>query len=159
MNKSSLWGQCGLKGIRMNILLVSHGQLCQGMNDAFHMFSPTATCVHAVSLTNEGGVDAFRAELSAKLEELLAEGDVLICADLKGGTPYNESYAQFLTNPEHIRLAAGMNLPMLVESGALASFGGGLEAVYQAALTAGADGVTGTDLPEDSSDDEEEDLF
>lgn len=68
----------------MNILLVSHGQLCQGMNDAFHMFAPTATCVHAVSLTTEGGVEQFRTDLSAKLEELLAQGDVLIAADLRG---------------------------------------------------------------------------
>lgn len=142
----------------MNILLVSHGQLCQGMNDAFHMFAPTATCVHAVSLTNDGGIEAFRAELSAKLDELLAAGDVLICADLKGGSPYNESYGHFLTNPEHIRLAAGMNLPMLVEAGVLASTGCDLETVYQTAINAGANGVSGTELPEESSDDDE-DLF
>ena len=142
----------------MNILLVSQGQLCQGMNDAFHMFAPTATCVHAVSLTTEGGVEQFRTDLSAKLEELLAQGDVLIAADLKGGTPYNESFTYFLTNPEHLRLAAGMNLPMLVEAGVLASSGCDLETVYQTALNAGASGVLGTALPEESVDDEE-DLF
>lgn len=142
----------------MNILLVSHGTLCQGVLNAFHMFAPTATNVHAVSFTNEGGIEAFRAELAAKLEELRAEGDLLIVADLKGGSPYNESYAHFLLDPTHIRLAAGMNLPMLVEAGVLAVSGGDLESVYQMALTAGAQGVTGTELPDDSSDDDE-DLF
>lgn len=76
----------------------------------------------------------------------------------RGGTPYNESFTHFLTNPEHLRLAAGMNLPMLVEAGVLASSGCDLETVYQTALSAGANGVSGTALPEESADDEE-DLF
>lgn len=142
----------------MNILLVSHGQLCIGVNDAFHMFAPTAENVHAVSLTNDGGVEAFRVALDEVLKSLLEKGDVLIIADLKGGTPYNESYLHFLEKPEHIRLAAGLNLPMLIEAGILAMSGGELNQVYETALTAGSAGVIGSDLPEESSD-EEDDLF
>ena len=143
----------------MNILLVSHGGLSAGVAEAYRMFSPGADYIHSLSLTEEGGMAQFREQLNGKLDELMAAGDVLIIADLKGGTPYNESYARFLEAPEHLRLAAGMNLPMLIESGMLASMGSDLETVYQTALRAGADGVQGTDMPVADESDEDEDLF
>lgn len=142
----------------MNILLASHGDLCTGVLSAFNMFAGGASDIRTVSLTNDGGVDLFRSQLDEALNDLLAKGDVLILVDLKGGTPYNESYMRFLQNPEHIRLAAGLNLPMLIEAGVLAMSGGELDAVYQTAITAGANGVVGTELPEESSNDED-DLF
>lgn len=141
----------------MNILLVSHGTLCEGVSDAYHMFFPTASNVFTVGLTN-AGVETFRAELKKVLGRLLLEGDVLIMSDIKGGTPYNESFMCFLENPQHIRLLAGLNLPMLIELGACSPSDNDLEAVYGVALSAGISGVVGTELPEDSSDDES-DLF
>lgn len=143
----------------MNILLVSHGGLSAGVAEAYRMFSPGADYVHSLSLTEDGGMAVFKEQLNTKLDELLAAGDVLVVADLKGGTPYNESYARFLGDPEHMRLAAGMNLPMLIEAGMLAQMGSDLETVYQTALRAGAEGVQGTDMPEPESSDEDDDLF
>ncbi len=143
----------------MNILLVSHGGLSAGVADAYRMFSPGAEYIHALGLTEEGGVAAFREELNAKLDDLLEAGDVLVIADLKGGTPYNESYARFLASSDHMRLAAGLNLPMLVECGMLASMGSDLDTVYQTALRAGAEGVQGTDIPDGDDSDEDDDLF
>ena len=99
----------------MNILLTSHGSLCEGLLDAFHMMAAGADHVSTVSLTDTG-IDDFRDRLTARVNELLAQGDLLILADLLGGTPYNEAYALFLTNPEHIRLVAGANFSMLLEA-------------------------------------------
>ena len=55
------------------------------------MFFPAASNVSTVSLTN-AGVEPFRVELKKILNDLLSKGDVLIMSDVKGGTPYNESY-------------------------------------------------------------------
>lgn len=142
----------------MNILLVSHGSLCAGALSAFSMFAPGIDCLSCVSLTDEGGVAAFRDELAAKLVELRAQGDVLIVADLKGGTPYNESFAHFLTDSDHIRLVAGMNLPMLVEAGLMAANGADLETVTATALAAGRAGVEAAEVSREDADDED-DLF
>lgn len=142
----------------MNILLTSHGSLCTGLLDAFHMFASGADHVSAVSLTDTG-IDDFRDRLVARVNELLADGDVLIMSDLPGGTPYNESYALFLTNPEHIRLVSGTNFPMLLEAGVLAMSSDDLDAVASAALTAGSAGVVAAEMPADASDDDEDDLF
>ena len=142
----------------MNILLTSHGSLCCGLNDAFHMFASTATHVHHVSLT-DSGIDDFRERLTAKLSELLAAGDVLIMADLQGGTPYNESFALLLNNPGHVRLVAGANLPMLIEVGVLTMSSDNLQQAYEAALAAGAAGVVGAEPPAADADDGDDDLF
>lgn len=142
----------------MNILLVSHGGLSAGAAEAFGMFSPGATCVSSLSLT-EGGIALFREELNKTLDELLSQGDALVIADLKGGTPYNEAYARFIGDPEHLRLVAGLNLPMLIECGVLAVSGADLQTVYETALRAGAEGVQGAELPDEQSNDEDDDLF
>ena len=128
----------------MNLLLTSHGSLCSGLLDAFQMFAAGATHVSTVSLTDTG-IDDFRDRLTARVNELLADGDVLIMSDLPGGTPYNESYALFLTNPE--------------EAGVLAMSSDDLDAVTSAALTAGSAGVVAAEMPADGSDEEEDDLF
>ena len=142
----------------MNILLVSHGALCEGVLDAYKMLFAQAGNVHTCKLTLDG-VEDFRARLTAQVDELLAQGDVLIMADLKGGTPYNESNALFIQNPEHIRLAAGLSLPMLLETGVAALDSDDLDALYATALEAGTFGIQGTDLPADSADNDEDDLF
>jgi PTS system mannose-specific IIA component/PTS system mannose-specific IIB component len=143
----------------MNILLVSHGKLCEGVLDAFSMLVSGCTNISSLSLT-ESGVEDFRGRLEAKVAELTAKGDLLILADLKGGTPYNEAYVCLLKNPEHIRLAGGLNLPMVLEAGIAAMDSDDLDAIYKTALEAGSFGVQGTDVPaEDDSSDEDDDLF
>lgn len=142
----------------MEILLVSHGTLSEGVNSALHMFAPGAENVQYLGLTSgEGGASAFRDALTAKVDELVAAGDVLILADIMGGTPYNESNILFMQNPEHVRLAAGLNLPMAIGAW-MASQSGDLDAAYQAALTEGANAVQGTELLADD-DDDDDDMF
>lgn len=141
----------------MNILIATHGGLCDGLLDAFHMFAADVSQVNAIGLTDTG-IDDFRKRLTAGVEESLAKGDVLILTDLLGGSPYNESYALFLRNPEHIRLVAGVNFPMLMEAGVLAMSSDDLEGVAAAAVAAGAAGIVAAAVPEDEADDDA-DLF
>lgn len=129
----------------MHILLVSHGGLSTGALEAYRMFAAQSTNVSALGLSEEEGVDAFRQRLSGHMNKLLNAGEVLILADLRGGTPFNESLPFLLEHPEHVRVVTGLNLPMLVEAGMTMESGGDLETVYHAALTAGAEGVDGID--------------
>ena len=142
----------------MNILLTSHGALCTGLLDAFHMFASDANHVSAVGLTDTG-VDDFRDRLTVRVNDLLEQGDLLIIADLFGGTPYNESNALFLENPDRIRLVSGASLPMLMEAGVLAMSSDDLDAVTSAAISAGASGVQLAEEPQGDSSGDEDDLF
>lgn len=127
----------------MHILLVSHGGLSTGTLEAYRMIAPKTEDISALGLLAEEGVDAFRQRLTDHVLDLLKADGVLILADLQGGTPFNESLPLLLEHPKQLHIVTGMNLPMLLEAGMTMESGGDLEAVYHAALTAGAEGVVG----------------
>jgi mannose/fructose-specific phosphotransferase system component IIA len=110
-------------------------------------------------LTVDGGIEAFRAELDAAIAAMTADGPAIVMADLPGGTPYNETYVRYLQNPEKIRLVAGLNLPMVVETGVMSLAVDDVDALVQTALAAGANGVMTPEAPDASEDDDEDDLF
>jgi mannose/fructose/sorbose-specific phosphotransferase system IIA component len=144
----------------VNILLVSHGKLAEGVLSAYTMFCGETSQVKAVGLTAEGGVEVFREALDAAIAEMSAEAPLLVMADLPGGTPYNESYVRYLQNPEKLRLVAGLNLPMVVETGVMSQAVDDIDVLVQTALTAGANGVMAPEAPEsDTDEDDEDDLF
>lgn len=142
----------------MNILLVSHGKLCEGVLDAYKMLFADAPNVSALGLTTDG-VEDFRMRLDERLAALDGQGPILVMADLLGGTPYNEAYARLLEDPSRLRLVCGLNLPMLIEAGVMASATDDIDAVVQTAVSAGASGVCGAELPQEDGPEEEEDLF
>lgn len=143
----------------MNILLVSHGDLCVGIKNAYRMLVASDDNVSTISLVPERGVGAFRNNLRMWLGSLHEGEDVLILADLWGGTPFNESYACFLEDPVHLRLVSGLNLPMLLTVGLESLTSDNLEALYQLAISAGAKGVRGADLPDESEEADEDCLL
>ena len=141
----------------MNIVVASHGKLCEGLVDALHMMVAEPAPIVAVGL-DEHGIDNFRERLVAAVEASLAQGKTLIMSDLIGGTPYNESYALLLQHPEDLRVVAGANFPMLVEVGIAAADSDDLDEVVGIALEAGRAGAVAAELPEDAPLDED-DLF
>lgn len=141
----------------MNIVVASHGKLCEGLVDALHMMVAEPAPIVAVGL-DENGIDNFRERLVTAVEASLAQGKTLIMSDLIGGTPYNESYALLLQHPEDLRVVAGANFPMLVEVGIAAADSDDLDEVVGIALEAGRAGVVTAELPEDEPLDED-DLF
>lgn len=141
----------------MNIVVASHGKLCEGLADALHMMVAEPAPIVAVGL-DEHGIDNFRERLVAAVETSLAQGKTLIMSDLIGGTPYNESYALLLQHPEDLRVVAGTNFPMLVEVGIAAADSDDLDEVVGIALEAGRAGVVAAELPDDEPLDED-DLF
>lgn len=130
----------------MNIVVTTHGKLCDGLLDAFHMMAGESCPMAAVGL-DEHGIDDFRRRLVAEVERQLEHGKVLIMSDLLGGTPYNESYALFLQYPDSVRVVAGTNFPMLVEVGIAAAENDDLDEVVALALEAGRQGVCTPEAP------------
>jgi mannose/fructose-specific phosphotransferase system component IIA len=141
----------------MNIVLVSHGMLCEGFMDALRMMVSNPTSISSVSL-DDHGVDDFRTRLTSEIEHDLAKGNTIIMSDLYGGTPFNESYALYLQHPGSLRVIAGINFPMLIEVVVTATDNDSLDDVVRIALKAGSQGVVAAELPEETADDAD-DLF
>jgi mannose PTS system EIIA component len=100
----------------IGILVTTHGELCNGLLHATHMIAGEQEGIEAVSL-DENGVDVFASRLETKLDEMVEKyNQVLVMCDLKGGTPCNQGLRYGFINEGKIKVVAGVNLPMLIET-------------------------------------------
>lgn len=100
----------------MKILLTSHGDFAKGILQSYEMIAGATERISYVTLDEEG-IGKFSNTLKSRLDEIIKFDDVLILCDLKGGTPYNESFTYALSHQDKVRVVAGLNLPMLIEIG------------------------------------------
>lgn len=126
-----------MTGVRPTVVLVGHGGLARGVLDAAEMILGTQRDVHALDL----GPAQDPAEVAAAAREAARpalereEGEVLVLADLFGGSPANALAAAFLDEPR-AHLITGLNVPML-----LAILTGTGADLADAAVRAGREGV------------------
>lgn len=123
----------------MKLLIVTHSDLALGLLESFKMIAGKAENIQTLSLTDDG-VGIFREKLKNTLDELTSQDQVFILCDLKGGTPYNESYQYYLNNKERVRIVTGVNLPMVLETG-LALETKDIDHLQEIALNAGIEGI------------------
>jgi PTS system mannose-specific IIA component len=142
----------------MNIVVTSHGTLCDGLLDTYRKMVSSDSPIIAVGLGDDG-VDVFRERLGQAVQTQLASGNTIILADLLGGTPYNEAYALYLENPEHLRVVSGCNFGMLIEIGVAAAASDDLDAAANLAISAGTTGITVAALPSEDEALADDDLF
>lgn len=104
----------------MELLLVSHRGIATGMKSAIAMvMGPAADQITAMELTEEEGIERFSQRLEEYLVTWLAQGKRgLALADLRGGTPYNQSELLLAKHglKGQARVISGMNLPMVVDA-------------------------------------------
>ena len=129
----------------VGIIVVSHGNLADGLLDAMQMITGEQASVVAISLKESDEPE----DLGERIKEILPEVDdgdgVLIMADLFGATPFNASSRLYLELDRKIEIITGANLPMLVET-VISRGGNDLKSVFECALQSGKDGIQS--LPE-----------
>lgn len=92
------------------LLLISHGPFSQALKQSTEMIMGPQEGIHTVSLLPEEGPEDFETKLVGTLEQL---DDVIVLADLMGGTPCNVA-AKLLMQGYSFDLFAGMNMPMVI---------------------------------------------
>ena len=126
--------------MKMKIVLATHGNLGEGLLDSYEMISGKSEIIQIVKLT-KSGIGDFKERLYTLLDELTQSEKVLVLCDLKGGTPYNESFMYSLEKPGKIEVVTGVNLPMLIEIGFLADSEKNAEKLAETAMTVGKDSI------------------
>lgn len=96
------------------IIIISHGQMANGIKQTVEMIVGKQEKVHFLCLS-EDCPQEFSTELEATLEKYGVEQEVLILADLFGGSPFLTSANLILTSYTNARVIAGVNLPMILE--------------------------------------------
>lgn len=133
----------------MQILLTSHGHLASGIKSSFEFIAGKSSHLMTIEL-DQDGIGSFQTRLKKLLEPKTEP--ILILADLKGGTPYNEAFKLYLMRPQTIRVVSGLNLPMLLELVPQLTEQLTLDKAVSIALNAGKAGI---DVAHDEPDDDE----
>lgn len=99
----------------VGIIVMSHGDMAEGMVTSSRLLRETARGLEALCLAPEQLPQDFDRELAEAVERV-DEGDgVLLLADVNGGTPANRALLLAAKRPD-IEVAAGVNLPLLLEA-------------------------------------------
>lgn len=93
-----------------HLVLVSHGHFCEELKKSTEMIMGPQESIHTVALLPEEGPEDFRAKFEATIAGL---DDVVVFADLLGGTPANVVSRALLEGAE-LDIYVGMNMPMVI---------------------------------------------
>lgn len=101
----------------LHIIVATHGPLSVALIESAEMIFGELAGVSAVSLTNEGGIEGFRHQLTERIEGALAAHEgVLVLCDLLSGTPWNvaSGYAFHPEKAQRVAVLSGVSLPLLL---------------------------------------------
>ncbi|MBF0818264.1 PTS sugar transporter subunit IIA [Streptococcus acidominimus] len=93
-----------------HLVLVSHGQFCEGLKQSTEMIMGPQDNIHTVALLPAEGPEEFQAKF---LDTIQGLDDFVVFADLLGGTPCNV-VSKLILEGRSIELYAGMNMPMVI---------------------------------------------
>lgn len=123
----------------VGIVVISHGDMAEGMIDAARMIVGQMESVTTVSLKESDAVEDLMGRIEIAINEVDQGDGVLILVDAFGASPFNAS-ARLALGRKNIEVISGMNLPMLLEL-AVGREGQDLAAVIQIALETGTTSI------------------
>lgn len=138
----------------MKIILTSHGSLCKGILESFSMIAGPSDFLVALPLKPDD-MGRYKEELRDLINKYQEENILILC-DIMGGTPYNESYTEFLKNSKKIRVISGLNLGMLLEVVFAVENRVGLDEIVKIATDAGKKSIK---VAEDDTSDKDQDIL
>lgn len=101
------------------VFLVSHGELAHGMHTALTMFAgESRDDILSVGLKNGMGADAFAEEVKKCLSATGSDDEILLFADLVGGSPLTTA-ANVVAEMgllDRTVMCGGMNLPLVLSA-------------------------------------------
>ena len=99
------------------LILVSHGTFAPGLHNAVGMMAGAdRTDIRSTSLLDGMDVDTFRKNFADLVADLTQEDEILLFADIIGGSPLTTAL-EVLTEKgmlEHTVAIGGMNLPLIL---------------------------------------------
>ena len=100
----------------VGIVIATHGEFAPGIKQSIGMVFGDQPNMAACSLMPSMGPDDIRAKIEEAIASFDDQDQVLILADLWGGTPFNQSSAVLEGHEDSWAIVTGLNLPMLVEA-------------------------------------------
>lgn len=98
-----------------HIIVMSHGNLAVELLNSAKMIAGELKNFQAVGMTAADGLQGTQRKLTQALENVPQGANVLILADLFGGTPCNVAMLTAAQSHDRIKVISGVNLGMVLE--------------------------------------------
>jgi len=98
------------------IIVTGHGSFATGLTSGLRLLAGEPEHYEPVDFDPEESVESLRGKVEAALGRLADCEDVLILADLAGGSPFNVSVGLKLEREAGIEVIGGANLPILLDA-------------------------------------------
>lgn len=102
------------KGKRMEILVISHGDLAPGAVNAVKMIAGHYGHIHSIGLYEEDDPKEFGTRIKELISQFNSETEFFVFVDFMGGTPCNEILK--ILDQKNIAAVVGFNLGMLLDA-------------------------------------------
>lgn len=100
----------------INFLIVSHGDMANGLFNAVGLISGEHTGIEIISLKENDSIDELETRIEVAIQKLnQSSSGVLVAVDLFGASPFNIA-SKVAMKMKHVEVITGMNLPMLLET-------------------------------------------
>lgn len=95
------------------LVLISHGRMAEEMKKSAELIMGPQDHIHTVCLLPEEGPEDFERKFE-KVTQNFDDDEIMVFADLMGGTPAN-TISRLIMGGSNIHLLAGMNLAMVIQ--------------------------------------------
>lgn len=100
--------------MRPTLIVTSHGKMAEETVNSAKMIVGEMENVFVVSMKDDDGLAGTVGKFDTILANLHSETEIVVLADLKGGTPCNVAMMKASTIPT-MEVVSGLNLGMLIE--------------------------------------------
>jgi len=139
--------------MKAKIIVMSHGSMAKETLESAKMILGDLADAFAIEMGEEDGLSGTQAKLDEVLLKIDKKQDVLVLADLRGGTPCNVAMMKMAERPG-LYVVSGLNLGMLIESCVSATEN--TQELVNYLVNIGKESVSQIELPEVDGDDYEE---
>lgn len=130
----------------VSILIIGHGNFATGTLSATRLVAGAPKNVYALDFSEGMSLEELKEKMKAALMSIDTR-EILVMADLVGGTPFRTAVELKMNLPEkEIRIVAGVNMPALMEA-AFSSDSMGLAELAGTVMQTAMDGFVDWDAP------------
>ncbi|ASB88180.1 MULTISPECIES: PTS fructose transporter subunit IIA [Bacillus] len=99
----------------ISVIISGHGNFPLALKESSGMIFGEEDNLVAVPFLKGEGIQTLQDKYNQALKDIPEEHEVLFLVDIFGGTPYNAA-TPFIVKDQRIDMAAGVNLPILLEA-------------------------------------------
>ena len=138
------------------MIVTGHGSFATGITSGLKLLAGEPKQYEAVDFLPEDSAETLAEKLQEAAARLADCGELIIYADLTGGSPFNVSGRMKMEASKPIEVIGGANLPMILDGYLARESAGDVQALAQSALDSGKGAIVRFQISENGDDDEYE---